>query len=77
MLNPFFLKIILLADKYCPLLKEEGGIELLRQLLNDSHPKPPVKELAEEVIEFVEKRDKALLEANIDCDIEAGNNMQE
>lgn len=38
---------IFLAGKYCELLEKEGGLELLKEIIN--HPAPPrsVKELAE------------------------------
>lgn len=38
-------------DKYCPLIREEGGVELLQRLLNSSKTYERIKELARIIIE--------------------------
>lgn len=44
------MKIFNLAVKYCSLVQQEGGISLLRELLNHEEPPERVKSLASIVI---------------------------
>ncbi|KAL4218659.1 Protein zer-1 [Mactra antiquata] len=43
-------------DKYCDLLKSEGGLELLEEVILDPRPLDEVKELAQQVVTFINNR---------------------
>uniref|UniRef100_A0A1E1XI19 Protein zer-1 homolog n=1 Tax=Amblyomma aureolatum TaxID=187763 RepID=A0A1E1XI19_9ACAR len=38
-------------DKYCPLVREEGGLEMLQELMKNPRPYPRIHELAQLIIE--------------------------
>ncbi|XP_045198944.2 protein zer-1 homolog [Mercenaria mercenaria] len=65
-------------DKYCQLLKDEGGLELLEIVTRDPRPIDAIKQLAEQVITFINNRNCLPPCENVDDvemngDIENGN----
>ena len=44
------------AEKYCDLLEEEGGIELLEEVYKDPRPIEEVKLLASQILNFIRNR---------------------
>ena len=44
------------AEKYCDLLEEEGGLELLEQLSTDPRPINEIRLLAQQILNFIKHR---------------------
>ena len=53
---PISLKHSVSAEKYCDLLEEEGGLELLEDLQQDLRPIEEIKLLAHQILNFIKHR---------------------
>lgn len=66
------------AEKYCQLLKDEGGIDLLERVMRDPRPIDAIKQLAEQVVTFINNQQNLPPSDSVDNgavngDIENGN----
>lgn len=65
-------------EKYCQLLKDEGGIDLLEIVMKDPRPIDAIKQLAEQVVTFIKTRNSSapsihMEDVEMNGDIENGN----